>query len=284
MTLVRDAQHLLDVRLGLEQEVLGAAASQDPHCALAAARLGVPHDRRALVDVGADVDRELVAVERLGGHVHADRRVSRRAGVDRDAVFVRRGQQRAVLEAELFLARAHVPAAQPVELRSAHRALEFRGGDHFAEERVGVEQHRVVEEDVVDAHHALLAQLDVVGLVRALVHREPQGEVGVVVEVRSGRHDPVHEPRSHQRDDRAHPEPRRGERPGDGERNRDVVRQHALDEQPRPLLEPCRVVRQERAVDEIGRGLLAGDGRRVDGAAGDARVLSRHSRSRQLAR
>ena len=39
-----DAEHLLDLRLGLEHEVLGAAAADDQHPALAAAALGLEHD------------------------------------------------------------------------------------------------------------------------------------------------------------------------------------------------------------------------------------------------
>jgi hypothetical protein len=67
-----------------------------------------------------------------------------------------------------------------VELGAAHRRWNS-GADDLAEERVGVEQHVVVEEDVVDAHDALLAQHDVVGSCGAAVHREPEPEVRVVV-------------------------------------------------------------------------------------------------------
>ena len=45
-----------------------------------------------------------------------------------------------------------------MKLVGAHRALEFRSLDDFADERVGVEQHIVVEENVVNANHAVATQ------------------------------------------------------------------------------------------------------------------------------
>ena len=104
-----DAEHLLDLRLGLEHEVLGAAAADDEHAALAAAALGLEHDRRGLVDVGADVEPELAARQGLLGHVHADRAVARRAGVDRHFQLVRRREHRSP---------AAVPAPSPARART----------------------------------------------------------------------------------------------------------------------------------------------------------------------
>ena len=42
-------------------------------------------------------------------------------------------------------------------------SLELLPGRHLANERIGGEQHVVIEEDVVDPHDALVAQLDVIG-------------------------------------------------------------------------------------------------------------------------
>jgi hypothetical protein len=57
----------------------------------------------------------------------------------------------------------------------------------------------------------------------AAVHREPQPEVRVVVEVRAGRDDPVDEPRLHERDDGAHAEPGRRQRTGERQAHGDVL-------------------------------------------------------------
>ena len=56
-----DAEHFLDLRLGLEQEVLGTAAASDQGAALATTPLGLEHDRRGLIDVRAHVEAELAA-------------------------------------------------------------------------------------------------------------------------------------------------------------------------------------------------------------------------------
>ena len=73
MALLADAEHFLNLRLGLEHEVLGAPAADDQHTALAAADLGREDDRRGLIDVGAHVEAQLAARERLLGDIHADR-------------------------------------------------------------------------------------------------------------------------------------------------------------------------------------------------------------------
>src|SRR4029077_1462178 len=80
-----------------------------------------------------------------------------------------------------------------VEFRTAHRLLEFLLRGNFAKERVGREQDLVVEENVVDAYDALLAQLDIIGLGRTLKHLEPQAEVRVVIKVRTRRDHPIDE-------------------------------------------------------------------------------------------
>ena len=90
VALLVDAEHFLDLRLGLQHEVLRAAAAADQHRALPAAALRAEHDRRRLVHVGVRVDHALVPLERQRRDVHADRRVARRRRVDRHAALVRR--------------------------------------------------------------------------------------------------------------------------------------------------------------------------------------------------
>ena len=238
-------EHLLDLRLGLEHEVLrdcrrpGSTRALLPPLVLASHTIAAVSLTSALTS-----KRELVALERLGRDVHADRRVAGRRGVDRHAA--RRARPRAAS------GRLSPSASSRARTYLPHRwwnsavlivALELGARDHLAEEGVGVEQHLVVEEHVVDAHDALLAQLDVVGLEGAAVHREPEAEVGVVVEVRAGRHDPVDEAGLDQRDQRAHAEPGRRQRAGDRQPDRDVVREHALDQElraPRAAARRCR--------------------------------------------
>src|SRR6185503_16632879 len=89
MALLADAEDFLDLRLGLQDEVLGTAAADDQHAALAAADLGREYDGRRLVHVRAHVEAQLAARQRLFGDVHADRRIARRRGVDRDRGGVR---------------------------------------------------------------------------------------------------------------------------------------------------------------------------------------------------
>ena len=148
---------------------------------------------------------------------------------------------------------------------------------HLADELVGREQDAVVEEDVVDPDHALVAQLDVVRGRRAAVHREPEREMGVVIQVGAGRDDPVDEARLHERDEAAHPEPRRRHRARQRHPDRGVRLEHALGEEVAALAEPAGVVSQEGVVDERGGSLLTRNGSRVDALAAEVRIgRSRH--------
>ncbi len=97
-----------------------------------------------------------------------------------------------------------------------------------AEERVGREQHVVVEEDVVDADDAFVAQHDVRLLRIPAVHREPEAEVRVVIEIRAGRDDPVDEPALDERNERRHAESRRRERAGERHADGHVGLEHLL--------------------------------------------------------
>jgi len=90
-----------------------------------------------------------------------------------------------------LLTLVNISPAQVVKLGGRHRTLKLRSFDYLAEECVSVEQHRVIEEDVVDADHFFFAQRDI-GRVRvALVHSETDTEVRVVIEIGAGRDDPI---------------------------------------------------------------------------------------------
>ena len=163
--------------------------------------------------------------------------------------------------------RSRMYLPQSAELRAAHRALELGALDDLPEEGVGAQQDVVVEEDVVDAHDAVLAQDGIACRWITTVHGQPKAEVRVVVEVRARRDDPVDEARLDERDDRRHAQPRRRERAGEGEADRDVVVQHLLGEELAGLPEPRRVVGEEGSVDQVGGGLAAVDAAWRDAAA-----------------
>ena len=85
------------------------------------------------------------------------------------------------------------------------------------------------------------------------MHREPEPEMRVVVEVRAGRDDPVDEARLDERDERRHAEPRRRERAGERQADGDVGLEHLLREELARLAQPRRVVGEERPVDQIAQ-------------------------------
>ena len=99
------------------------------------------------------------------------------------------------------------------------------------------------------------------------MHREPQGEVGVVIQIGAGRDDPVHEPRLHQRDETAHAKAGRRHRAGERHADRHVRVEHPLGEELAALAEPSRVVGEEGVLHQVGDGLLPGDRARVDALA-----------------
>ena len=114
------------------------------------------------------------------------------------------------------------------------------------------------------------AKCEVVEVGPALVQRQVQGVVRVVVEVRPGRDDPVDEPGLDQRDQAAHAQP--GGRQGARERQPDraIGLEHLAGEDLADLAEPARVVAQEGLVDQVGGGLAARHGRGRDPMLADA--------------
>ncbi len=270
-----DSQHLLNLRLGLKHEVLGTSASHDQHAALPAGPLCLEHDAGRFVHISADIEPELASGQGLFRHVHADGAVSRRAGVDGHLELVRRSQDRAAGEPERPFTLADIAPEQVMVLRGAHRPLELRSRRYLPDERVGGEQHAVIEEDVVDADHALVAQLDVIGGRAAPVHGKPERKVGVVVEIGTGRDDPVDEPPLHQRNQTAHAEPGRRHGPSQRHPDRDVRLEHALGEELAALPQPAGVIRQEGVVDQFGDRFLPGRCPGIDALA--AQVLRRRA-------
>ena len=162
-----------------------------------------------------------------------------------------------------------------VKLRTRHGPLELGRANDLPEERVGGQQHVVVEENVVDAHHALFAQHDVGFRRIPAMHGEPEAEVRVVIEVRACRDDPVNESRLDERNQATHAEAGRGERAGERHAHGHVGLQHLAGEQLARLAQPAGVIRLERALDQLDHRLRAIDAARVDLASAQEPVRAR---------
>ena len=210
-----DPQNLLDLRLCLQHEVFWTSSAQDHHRTLTSAPLGVENDRSRLVHVLIRIEHQLVTVESERRDVHSYRAVARRRRIDRHARRIRCREQRFLPDAEHLLALAYVFAGEIVKLRTRHRPLEFLAGNNFSEERVGRQQHIVIEENVINADDAFFAQNDIGFLCVAAVHRESKPEMGVVIQVRTGRDDPVDESSFDQGNERRHSQASRRQRPSD---------------------------------------------------------------------
>ena len=259
-----DAEHFLDLRFRLEREVLRRSAAHDHDRALAAAALCVEHDARRLVHVAVRVDRARITFELQRGDVHPDARIAGRRGVDRNTAPMRRAQQRLAADAQHALAFGDVLAAQPVELGARHRALELVRPDDLPKKGVRGKQDVVVEENVVDAHDALLSQHDVALGRVSPVHGEAETEVRVVIQVGARGDDPVDEPGLDEWNEATHAESGRRECPGERETDGDIALEHLVGEQVTSLAQPARVVRLERPFDELDDRLPAVDAARVD--------------------
>ena len=168
---------------------------------------------------------------------------------------------------------AAVLAEQVVQLGGAHLLLEFGLDQDVAQDLVGGHQAvAVAEQHVVDAHDVVVAQLGVVHLEAADAHRVVQREVQVVVEVRAGGDDPVHEAGLDQRHDGGAAQAGRRERAREAHADGDVRLQHLLGEELAAFLEPRAVVGEEGVVDEVGELLLAGEVLGQDALAGQVLV------------
>src|SRR5215217_2576098 len=101
----------------------------------------------------------------------------------------------------------NITTTQVVKLRRGHRPLKLWAFDYLAEECVRIEQHRIIEKDVVDADDFFLAQHDVGGLRISLVHSEPDSEMRVVVKISARGNNPVDEAGLDQWNESGNPEP-----------------------------------------------------------------------------
>ena len=178
-------------------------------------------------------------------------------------MLIRGRQQRAARQLEHALALRDVTPGAIMKFRSAHRMLKFLVARDLAEKRIGREQHVIIEKDVVDAHHALIAQRDVIGFGRALEHLQPDAEVGVMIKIRAGRHDPIDETIFDERDKARHAEARGRQRAGHAHADHHVALEDFLGEQAAGLAQAAAVVSEERAVDQVGGGHIAAHGLRI---------------------
>ena len=92
-----------------------------------------------------------------------------------------------------------------MELRARHRPLKVGALDDRSKKRIRRQQDVIIEEDVVNANDAFLAQNDVRLLGVATVHRQPETEVRVVIQIRTRRDNPINEPALQERNNGRHP-------------------------------------------------------------------------------
>src|SRR5215813_9982621 len=108
---------------------------------------------------------------------------------------MRSRQQRLVFQAELALTLQNIAAGPKMKFGSGHGLLKFRRLNDASEERIGVEQYRVVKKDIVNTDDFFLTQHDVRCLGIAFMHGKADAEVRVVIEVSAGGNHPVDESR-----------------------------------------------------------------------------------------
>src|SRR5271157_4554235 len=157
-----------------------------------------------------------------------------------------------------------VAADLVVKLGSSHGPGEGLVANQLAVERIGVEQGLVVEDHVIDADHVVLPQGIVVEVGAALVHGQVEREVSVVVQIRSGGDDPVHESRLDQRNQAAHAQTGGGQGSRDRQADRAIRLEKPASEDLADLTQPPRVVAYKRVVDQVRGDLTSVDSRRRD--------------------
>ncbi len=116
--------------------------------------------------------------------------------------------------------------------------------EDLAQKAVGIQQHLVEEEHVVDADDARLVQIRIVEFEAATVERIVERVVNVVVEVRAGADHEVYRAALHKRDDAA-ADPSGRHRASDGQADGDVLLrvEHALGVEARGLVDAPGVIR-----------------------------------------
>ena len=71
-----DSQHFLNLRLGLQYEVLRAPAAHDEHPTLPTVPLSIEDETGGFVDIGRYIVPQLVTLQRELRHVHPDGRIA----------------------------------------------------------------------------------------------------------------------------------------------------------------------------------------------------------------
>src|SRR5262249_1326457 len=135
---------------------------------------------------------------------------------------------------------------------------------HPAKKRVSVEQNRIIKEDVVNSDDFFVPQNNIGGLRVALVHRQAESEVCVVIKIRARRNDPIDEAGLNQRDQSGHAEPRRRQCSGQRDTNGHVRLKQLFREELTRLTQTRGVVRNECVVDEVDQLRRRVDRLRID--------------------
>src|SRR5947199_10386255 len=89
-----------------------------------------------------------------------------------------------------------------------HSLLKLGRFDHTTEKLVSIEEHRIIEEDVIDTHDLFIAQHDIRSLGVAFVHGKTDAEMCVVIKVCAGGDYPVDEACPDQGNQSRHTKPR----------------------------------------------------------------------------
>ena len=147
-----------------------------------------------------------------------------------------------------------------MEFVCAHRALKLRTLNDLAHKCVGIEQHVVVEKDVVNPDDAFLAKMHVIKERRACVELHSETVVQIMVKVRAGTDDPVHKARFHQRNDGRLAKARRSECAGERHADRGIAGDHLLREESASLREASAVVCFKRVIHELRNAQAFADG------------------------
>src|ERR671929_1467250 len=108
-------------------------------------------------------------------------------------MLMRRGKNRLIVDSQFSLALAHITSGAEMKLGCRHRFLKLRRLDHPSKKRIGIEQNRIIKEDVVNPHDFFVAQNNIGSVRVALMHRQPQSEMRVMIKISTGRNNPIDE-------------------------------------------------------------------------------------------
>src|SRR5947209_5816170 len=125
----------------------------------------------------------------------------------------------------------------------------------------------VVEKDVVDSYDLFLAQSYVGGVRVALMKREANAEVRVVIKVRARRDYPVNEASLNQRNQSGDAESRWRQSARNGHADRHIRLKHLLCEKLASLAQTRSVISQERIVNQIRERRFRCDRTRVNASS-----------------